>query len=43
MDIGRHKTDVDVIRLAGGYGLIYGRRIKEIHFIYHGSYAVHVA
>jgi hypothetical protein len=37
-----HKTDVDVIRLAGGYGLIYGRRIKEIHFIYHGPYAVYL-
>ena len=42
MDIGRHETDVDVIRLAGVYGLIYGRRIKEIHFIYHGSYAVYL-
>jgi hypothetical protein len=37
-----HKTDVDVIRLAGGYGLIYGRRILKIHFIYHGSYAVYL-
>ena len=42
MRIGRHKTDVDVIRLAGGYGLIYGRRILEIHFIYHGPYAVYL-
>jgi hypothetical protein len=42
MDVGRHKTDVDVIRLAGGYGLIYGRRILEIHFIYHGPYAVYL-
>jgi hypothetical protein len=42
MDVGRHKTDVDVIRLAGVYGPIYGRRIKEIHFIYHGPYAVYL-
>jgi hypothetical protein len=37
-----HKTDVDVVGLAGGYGLIYGRRILEIHFIYHGSYTVYL-
>jgi hypothetical protein len=37
-----HKTDVDVIRLAGGYGLIYGQRILEIHFIYQGPYAVYL-
>jgi hypothetical protein len=37
-----HKTDVDVICLAGGYGLIYGRRILKIHFIYHGPYAVYL-
>jgi hypothetical protein len=43
MYIGRYKTDVDVIRLAGVYGPIYGRMIKEIHFVYHGSNAVHVA
>jgi hypothetical protein len=42
MDVGRNKTDVDVIRLAGGYGLIYGRRVKEIHFIYHCPYAVYL-
>jgi hypothetical protein len=37
-----HKADVDVVGLAGGYGLIYGRRILEIHFIYHGPYAVYL-
>jgi hypothetical protein len=42
MDIGRHKTDVDVIHLAGVYGTIYGRRIKEIHFVYQVSYAVYL-
>jgi hypothetical protein len=42
MDIGRHKTDVDIVGLAGGYGPIYGRRILEIHFIYHGPYAVYL-
>jgi hypothetical protein len=42
LDVGRNKTDVDVIRLAGGYGLIYGRRILEIHFVYHGPYAVYL-
>jgi hypothetical protein len=42
MDVGRHKTDVDIVGLAGGYGPIYGRRILEIHFIYHGPYAVYL-
>jgi hypothetical protein len=43
MDIGRHETDVDVIRLAGGHGPIYGRRTLEIHFIYHTPYAVYLS
>jgi hypothetical protein len=42
VDVGCYKTDVDVIRLAGGYGLIYGRRILEIHFIYHTPYTVYL-
>jgi hypothetical protein len=37
-----YKTDVDIVGLAGGYGLIYGRRILEIYFIYHGPYAVYL-
>jgi len=42
VDVGCYKTDVDVICLAGGYGLIYSRRILEIYFIYHVCYAVHL-
>jgi hypothetical protein len=37
-----HKTDVDVVGLAGCYGLIYGRRTLKIHFIYQGAYAVYL-
>jgi hypothetical protein len=37
-----HKTDIDIVVLAGGYGLIYGCGILEIHFVYHGPYAVYL-
>jgi hypothetical protein len=37
-----HKTDVDIIVLTGSYGLIYGRRILEIHFIYQSAYAMYL-
>jgi hypothetical protein len=37
-----YKTDVNIVGLAGGYGLIYGRRILEIYFIYQAPYAVYL-
>jgi hypothetical protein len=37
-----YKTDIDIVVLAGSYGLIYGRRILEIHFVYQIAYAVYL-